>query len=210
MSAPIPASRRPRPAHVIAALTSLALALALAACGSSSPNSSAGPAQESEQQSSAKLADFARCMREHGVQAEVGTPPGGGQAIKIGSKGPVGREKLNTAQTACQKYQPKPRKVNLSPQEKVEREEAVQKFARCMREHGIEVHASVSGGGIQVQIHGHPGSGPNPDSPGFQTAQNTCQKYMSKLKGLPGAGKSGSTRNPEGGSGAGASLSSEG
>jgi hypothetical protein len=181
----------------------------LAACGGSSPNASAASEREGEQASSAKLADFARCLREHGVEAQIGTPPGGGQAVKLGAKGPVGKEKMNAAQAACKKYQPQPKKVDLSPQQKVEREEAVQKFARCMREHGIEVHASASGGGIQIQVHGHPGSGPNPESPGFQKAQTTCQKYMSKLK-LPGAAGTSHSSEGESAGGAGASLSTEG
>ncbi len=185
------------------------MAIPLAACGGSSPSASAGAEQEGEREGSAKLADFARCLREHGVEVQIGTPPGGGQAIKLGAKGPVGKEKMNAAQAACKKYQPQPKKVDLSPQEKVEREEAVQKFARCMREHGIEVHASASGGGIQVQIHGHPGSGPNPESPGFQKAQNTCQKFMAKPK-LPHGPAASTSHSSEGESGAGASLSSEG
>lgn len=187
--------------RVIVTLASVGAVLPLAACGSS-PSASASE-QGSEREGAARLADYARCLREHGVEAQVGTPPGGGQAIKIGAKGPVGgRGKLEAAQQACKKYQPQPKKVNLTPQQKVEREEAVQKFARCMREHGIEVKASVSGGGIQVQIHGHPGSGPNPESPAFQQAQNNCQKYMIQAK-LPGAPRTSS----HSGEGSGASLS---
>jgi hypothetical protein len=188
------------------ALASAWLALGLAACGSSSPATAAASEQEGERESATKLADFARCMREHGVQAEVSAMPGGGQGLKIGAHGPAGgREKVGAAQTACKKYQPEPKKVDLSPQKKVEREEAVQKFARCMRENGIEVHASVSGGGIQVQIHGHPGSGPNPETPAFQKAQNTCQKFMAKLKLPNGPGTS-----KQSGEVAGASLSTGG
>lgn len=201
-------SHIPTPARAAASLVAVALALALAGCGSSSPSGAAawlgGAGEEG-----AKLADFTRCMREHGVQAEIATPPGGGQAVKIGAKAPVGRGKMEAAQKACRRYSPKPRKVDLSPQQRVEREEAVQKFARCMREHGIEVHASAAGGGIQIQIHGQPGSGPNPNSPGFQAAQSTCQKYMAKLKLPPGPGKATSS-SAEGSSGAGASLSTEG
>jgi hypothetical protein len=61
----------------------------------------------------------------------------------------------------------------------VERAEAVEKFAKCMREHGIEVHASSAEGRISIQIHGKPGSGgPNPESPAFQKAQSSCQKLL--------------------------------
>ena len=74
--------------------------------------------------------------------------------------------------------------MNLSPQQKVEHEEAVQKFAKCMREHGIKVEASAQGGGIQIRIHAHAGAegAPNPESPAFQSAQKDCQGL------LPGGG----------------------
>jgi hypothetical protein len=101
--------------------------------------------------------------------------------VEGGSAGPQAMEE---AQKACARFRPEPKQVNLSPQQKVEQEEAVQKFAKCMREHGIKVEASVKGGGVQIGIHGHPGSGePNPGSPGFQRAQESCQKLLPKPPG---------------------------
>jgi hypothetical protein len=173
-----------RPPLVLAAVACVAAAsLLLAACGgsSSSPTSSAAK----EQQAEVKLADFARCMREHGIEAEAAVGPGGeGHALKVkSSAGPV---KMEAAQKACKQYQPEPQKLNLSPQEKVARAEAVEKFARCMREHGIEVHASSSSeGGIAIRIHSNAGSGPNPESPAFQKAQQSCQGLL-PFKGHPG------------------------
>jgi len=118
-------------------------------------------------------------MREHGFDAEVANVPGGGRGLKIRPGKVRGPEASEAAQKACARYRPEPQPVNLSPQEKVEREEAVQKFAKCMREHGIKVEASAKGGGIQILLHGHPGSGePNPESPSFQQAQATCQKLL--------------------------------
>lgn len=197
MAKPTPAFRprpRLRPAGPLAVLAALAAALLLSACGgSSSPAASAAAEQASERESETKLADFARCLREHGVQAETANGPGGGRGLKIGGgdNSASGPAKMEAAQNACKKYRPQPKKLNLSPQEKVQREEAVQKFARCMREHGIDVHASATGGAIQIGIHGSPGSGPNPESPAFQTAQNDCQGYMSKIAGGKFAGKLG-------------------
>jgi hypothetical protein len=173
------------------ALASLALpALALSACGgsSSSPTSSAA----SEQQAEVKFADFAKCLREHGVNATASTGPGGeGHALRV--KGAGGRANMEAAQKACKKYQPEQQKLSLSPQEKVEHAEAVEKFAKCMREHGIEVHASSSEGRISIQIHGKPGAGPNPESPAFQKAQQSCQPllpFKGKRAGGPGGSES--------------------
>jgi hypothetical protein len=176
--------RRRPPLVLLTVLCVTSASLLLAACGgsSSSPTSSAAK----EQQAEVKFADFARCLREHGVHAETATGPGGeGHGLKINGAG--GPAKMEAAQKACKKYQPEPQKLNLSPQEKVERAEAVERFAKCMREHGIEVHASSSEGRIAIQIHGNPGAGPNPESPAFQKAQSSCQGLL-PFKGSRGKG----------------------
>ena len=174
-------SRHPAPA-VLAILGVIAAALSLAACGGSSPSSTSSAAKE--QQAEVKFADFAKCLREHGIEAATATAPGGqGHGLRVKGASPA---KMEAAQSACKKYQPEQQKLNLSPQEKVERAEAVEKFAKCMREHGIEVHASSSGGGVSIRIHGGPGvGGPNPESPAFQKAQNSCQGLL-PFKGKPG------------------------
>jgi hypothetical protein len=165
----------------ITASAPLAACLMLAACGGSSPNQNAA---SKEQSSETKLADYARCMREHGLNAEVATLPGGGRGLKIGgsktaSPGPGASE---AADEACARFRPEPQTVNLSPQQKVEREEAVQKFAKCMRERGIQLESSAKNGNVRILLHDHPGSGgPNPESPAFQRAQTTCQKLLPKL-----------------------------
>jgi hypothetical protein len=168
-------SRRP-PRVPLTVLCVAAASLLLAACGGSSPSSTSSAA--SEQQAEVKFADFARCLREHGIEATTAGGPGGeGHGLRI--KGTGGPAKMEAAQKACKKYQPEPQKLNLSPQEKVEHAEAVEKFAKCMREHGIEVHASSSEGRVSIRINGKPGGGgPNPESPAFQKAQQSCQALL--------------------------------
>jgi hypothetical protein len=194
-----------RPAHApLAVLGVAATAVVLGACGGSTPSPTSSAA--SEQQSEVKNADFARCLREHGIEATVATAPGGeGHAIRV--KSSAGSAKMEAAQNACKKYQPEPPKLNLSPQQKVERAEAVEKFAKCMREHGIEVHASSSEGRISIQIHGKPGAGPNPESPGFQRAQSSCQKLL-PFKGKGPAGTK--QAHPPGGASAEGSFATGG
>ena len=117
---------------------------------------------------------------------------------------------MEAAQNACKKYQPEPQKLDLSPQQKVERAEAVEKFAKCMREHGIEVHASSSEGRVSIQIHGKPGAGPNPESPAFQKAQSSCQKLLPfKGEGPAGGPPSKQSHGPSGSS-AGSSFATGG
>jgi hypothetical protein len=163
-------------------LVTLPLALAgplLAGCGGAGSASAASEGSR-ERQEEVRNADFARCLREHGIQAETAHGPGGGFGLKVHGKAGqgAGPQQMEAAQSACKQYQPKGEKVNLSPQQKVEREEAVRKFASCMRAHGIDVHASTSGGGVQIAIGGPSGGGPNPESPKFQAAQKACQGLL--------------------------------
>ncbi|MCL2769634.1 MAG: hypothetical protein FWD42_05930 [Solirubrobacterales bacterium] len=183
------------PSYVmLSSVGALAAALALGACGgSSSPGANAAAGERAQEQAAeARSANFARCMREHGVSAEVATLPGGGRGLRV-RPGRAGSspEAMEAAQSACARYRPQQKAVNLSPQQKVELEEGVQKFARCMREHGIHVETSTSGGGVSISAHhqagsGHGSSGLNPESPGFQRAQSACQKLLPKP---PGAGR---------------------
>jgi hypothetical protein len=54
-----------------------------------------------------------------------------------------------------------------SPQQALE-------FAQCMRGHGVSNFPDPTGQGIQIA----PGSGINPQSPSFQSAQTACKKYL--------------------------------
>lgn len=182
-------SRRP-PLVPLTVVCIAAASLLLAACGGSSTDNAAEKERSSEAKAEAKFADFAKCLREHGVNAEVGSPGGGDRGLKV-SPGSGGPQQFEAAQKACARYRPEPKKVNLAPQERIEHEEAVQKFAKCMREHGIKVEASAAGGGgeIKIGIRGGPGSGgPNPESPAFQSAQQACQKLLPFKGGGPRPG----------------------
>jgi len=183
-----------RRAHrTLAVAAVLAAGVLLAGCAGSNPSrDAAGEERAQEQRQETKLADFARCMREHGVDAETVRGPAGAHGIKISARGAAGAGSgppgMEHAQKACARFRPEPKGVNLSPQQKAEVAEQLQKFAKCMREHGIKVETSTQGGGIQIGIH-HAGSGgPNPESPGFQAAQSACQKLLPKPVGARAGG----------------------
>lgn len=209
MSQPRPIPRRTRSSmsRPSAVLAAAAAATVLVACGGAKSPTGAAGERSNERQNEAQLAKFAKCLREHGVEAKTSSGSGG-QGLQIGTKGRAGSQTLDRAQRACKQYQPQPKKVNVSPQEQVAQEEAVVKFAKCMREHRVNVHASASGGRIQVQVRrAGAGGGPNPESPSFQAAQKACQGLLPfKGKGGPGAGPSTSSGGQGAGPGAGASL----
>ena len=72
------------------------------------------------------------------------------------------------------------------------RESAAIKFSDCMRSHGVPNFPDPGpGGGIQIGS----GSGIDPQSPAFQSAQNACSKYMPG--GGPGRGPASESRKLE-------------
>jgi hypothetical protein len=130
--------------------------------------------------------EFARCMRQHGI--DMPDPQFSGNRITQELRGGPGKKgpddpKFKAAQQACNKYLPnggQPPKLN--PQER----QQLVAFARCMREHGIDVpDPGPNSGGIVVKRSGANGrNAPEPeDDPKFKAAQQACQKY------LPNAGK---------------------
>lgn len=194
-------SRRP-PLAPLAALGAIAAVLMLAACGgSSSASGKSAPATAAD-----NALSFSKCMREHGVKNFPNPEISGGRvSLRVKGGGPggiqVSPQAMAAAQNACKHFQPA-EQTNISPQEKVARQEAVLKFAKCMRERGIDVHASTAGGGVQIQIHpGAAGAGPNPESPAFQDAQKACQGLLPGPKGGGVAGGPGgaSTDSAKGG-----------
>jgi len=149
----------------------LAACVLLAACGGtgSSPASTAAAKEQfKELQAETEFVHWARCLREHGVNAEVRS---GGHGLKVGP-GSGGPGAFETAEKTCARLRPKdPGKGNASPQERVEQEERTRNFVKCMREHGVELRVGASGNRARIEI----GSGaPNPESPAFQRAQSAC------------------------------------
>lgn len=180
-SAPLPAApdRRRSPLPLLAALGAIAVSLVLAACGESSSPSSAAREQAQEQKLEAKFVEFAGCLREHGIEAEAISHPGGAHGLKIGPGRAGSPQAMAAAEKACARYRPPPQNGNVSPQQKVEQEESAQKFAKCMREHGIKTVEAMAGGDVRIGIpHSRGGGGPNPESPGFKQAQSACQKLL--------------------------------
>jgi hypothetical protein len=146
----------------------------LAACGDSrSPSNAATKEQASEQKAETKFVDFARCLREHGVNAEAISHPGGGHGIKM-SPGNGSLAAAEAAEKLCARYRPPPQNVNVSPQQKVEQEEVARKFVKCMRSHGMPNFPepkviTIPGGGQKAYI-----AEVNMQSPAFQAAAKVC------------------------------------
>jgi hypothetical protein len=173
----------------LVAVMAIGASVILAACGGS--GTSTGSVASAEKTREQQFLKLSKCLREHGIN--VSTPTGSGPIKVQGGIGSISPQKAEAARNACSKYAPS-QNQNLTPQQRVEREEAVQKFARCMREHGIKVEAKTGGGEIAIGVHRHPGeAGPNPESPAFESAQKACQTYLPKP---PGGGRLGGPGGP--------------
>jgi hypothetical protein len=141
------------------------------------------------------LDEWAGCMRTHGdpgqidptvdangvihityAFAQTGNGPvslgGPGGQVKPGGQGGPCDVYLTAASTALRGGKPlqKPDPAKL------------EKYAQCMRAHGVPDFPDPSGGGLSIRVH--PGSDLNPQSPTFQNASKACAKST----GVPGFG----------------------
>ena len=189
--------RRSRPRSVLVVLgLGVALGLGAAACGGS-PDSGGvatlggdgagdrqaggdgGNGATGKDPQEAAL-EFARCMREHGVDMpdpEVDSQ--GRMRFNIGGPGSTGDrpdpKKLEAAQQACGHLMgggdgP----GRLDP----EAQDAMLAFARCMREHGIDM-PDPTGDGLLLKSE----RGPDPRSAKFKEAKRACDHHLADLRG---------------------------
>jgi hypothetical protein len=143
-------------------------------------DSSANTADPSDTDPEDAMVDFARCMREHGVDIPDPQTSGGeagGVMIEVGDD--IDPEEMEAAQKACQplmadaigNFEPP------DPEELERMQEQMLDFAKCMREHGVDFPDPVfSGDGASVQISG--GAAIGPDGDGMTEAQEACQAEL--------------------------------
>src|SRR5215203_5388579 len=67
-----------------------------------------------------------------------------------------------------------------SADRRAEFREAALKFAKCMREHGVDMPDPQPGEGGQIMLGG-PGMGPE-DQPTMEAAQRACQKILESVR----------------------------
>jgi hypothetical protein len=185
---------RSNPRPTVVAL-GLGLAMVLAACGGSpggdrvaslsgtgaTTTTGAGDAAAKDPQQ--RALDFARCMRAHGVDMpDPEVDDQGRIKLRIGAGGAGKRPdpgKLEAAQKACGSLMGGgDGDRQIDPAER----DAMVAFARCMREHGIDM-PDPTGDGLVVRRDG--AGGPDPESAEFQAAEKACEHHLGKL-GRPG------------------------
>jgi hypothetical protein len=148
-----------------------AASLALGACGAGD-DATAGSGDRRAEFREATL-KFARCMREHGVDMPDPKPGEGGRIVFGGpGTGPQDQAKMEAAQKACQEILESVRPPELSPEQEEQFKQRALDFARCMREHGIDMPDPQfqDGGRITQRMEGDI----DPSSQRFRDAQEAC------------------------------------
>ena len=177
------------------ALLGLGLALALAACGAPSDGdqvasltggqattTTGAGAKDAGEDPQQQAIEFARCMREHGVDMpDPEVDDKGRVKVRVGMAGGNGRrpdpKKLDEAQKACGGLLggggDGPGQLDPAARD------AMVDFARCMREHGIDM-PDPTGDGLVMRKDS--GGGPDPESEAFRQAEQACEQHLAGLR----------------------------
>jgi hypothetical protein len=137
---------------------------------SSAPSASPSASLDPE---TARL-EFARCMRDHGV--DVPDPgAGGGVAIAINGDS-ADAKKTQAAIEACQQFMGTP---GDAPEVDQAMQDNMLAFSKCMREHGVDMPDPVFDGKGGVTVTAGVGDGGmDPSSKTFQAAQEACKSIL--------------------------------
>ncbi|HEX6519777.1 MAG TPA: hypothetical protein VF070_07125 [Streptosporangiaceae bacterium] len=155
----------------------MAAALAVAGCGSSSPGASspattaAGGNGNASSTGSAKLAQFARCMRAHGV---TNFPDATAQGTFNLPQGMTTTPQFASADQSCKALAP-PGSLSQQAPTTAELNKAA-RFAACMRKNGEPDFPDPSPNG-RFQPNG--GTRPiDPNAPQFKSAMSKCHPLL--------------------------------
>lgn len=197
----------------VGALSAMCL-IAVAACGNAAatsdvaslgttPGTTPGnpsPAADTEKKDPEEaMREFARCMRENGVDMPDPQPAADGKPTRMivgggpgsddkAGRAPMDKDKMDKANAACSAIMENVAQDpahQLDPAEEAKMKEQALGFSKCMREHGIDMPdpqfgSGPGGGGMTVTVGGPggDGNGPDPASPAFQEAQEACSSFM--------------------------------
>ena len=159
---------------------------------SGSPAASSAPTDPQE----AMLA-YTACMREQGidmpdpqiVESEDGGGAGGFSVQidkgEVGDRGQIDKDKFRSADSTCKHHLANVVGDGTNGGMSPEDEEKLLQFARCMREHGIDMPDPQPGGGmIFNEEQGDGGPNIDPNDADFQAAQEACGEFLpGKIKG---------------------------
>ncbi|REE94970.1 hypothetical protein [Thermomonospora umbrina] len=156
------------------------LALGLVGCGGGGSATAKPSNTQADEKERARK--FAQCMRTNGVEMEDPDDDGGGIMIRrrAGAGGSARDKEFEAAMAKCRQHLPnggKPPK--LSPEDV----EAMRKFAKCMREHGVDMPDPGADGGFAMRAKPGGKGGVEPDEKEFEAAEKACRHLQPKRPG---------------------------
>jgi hypothetical protein len=118
------------------------------------------------------MREFAKCMREHGVDMPDPKPGPDGKGMSIGIQGDgADRSKIDAAQNACKHLMPNGGEMKPPSAEELDK---MRKDAKCMRDHGVDMPDPDPSGKGTARI-----GGPGDDPKKFEDAAKACGLGMS-------------------------------
>jgi hypothetical protein len=180
--------------------------LLLTACGSADAKpqvaTAGGQATSSPDQQASNLSaeekrrKFTQCMKDNGVDMVMAAPGGGlragrkdAPAPKSGGNGAAGSArsleddpKFKKAIEACRQYEPSGGDLRKPSAEDIAK---VREFAKCMREHGVNIPDPPADGGRAVAID------VDPNSSAFKKAEEACRHLAPSGFGAAAARRAG-------------------
>jgi hypothetical protein len=130
------------------------------ASSTANANNSGGKSDED------KMREFAKCMRDHGVDMPdpETSPDGKGQRVTIHGT-PGDESKVDAAQKACKQLLPNGGEMKKPDAAQLDK---MRKDAKCMRDHGIDMpDPDPNGGAVQL-------GGPGQDEKKMEDAMKAC------------------------------------
>ena len=180
----------PRPARATAVIiATAALALLAAACSGSPSSTGSGGSSNARGSANSRIGiDYARCMRSHGVpkypdpdssnELANGLPKVSLQQLAVSSS------QYQAAKNDCAHLLPNGGQLTQTQSQKDLN--AMLRYARCMRSHGIPnwpdpTYDSAAGWGFNlVHVHGF-----DPNSPQIDNKMNECNRGLPPGIGVP-------------------------
>ena len=136
--------------------------------------------------------EYTKCMRKEGIDLpdpDFSNGPRGGFRLALGSNTDRDDPKFQAAEEKCRPILQSLRQ-QFDPERQQQFQDAALKFAKCMREHGIDFPDPDFSGGQPGGRGGTGGpfGGADRDDPKFQAAQEACESAFDDLGGGPRGG----------------------
>jgi hypothetical protein len=162
---------------LLVAVTATA-SLAVAACGGGNSPTASGKRAGDEAAMKKAMLNYAKCMREHGVNMpDPQFDSNGGGTVRMTEGKNSDPAKARAAEQACQHFQDEVKPPPMSEKQQADMRKRALANSKCMRDHGITNFPDPQfDGSGRVTMRIGKDQGIDPNSAKFQAAQNACAK----------------------------------